>query len=330
MTNRVLWLPTGPRSKSSSRIQVYNIHDKLLSLGYNSVLLHEPKRTIRHLPIVDGDIASMNLGVNDLVIIQKFKKKSTLRTIKKLKETSARVGYIDCDVPIASEIAKLVDFVIVPSRFLQKRYQELGVSCYYIQDSPEHFHLPVPKTPSKGSKLKCVWFGNHSHSKWKEVTYFKRILRKHGVKNWQFETISNTWRATHRWDEDSFGDLSAYDLVAIPVPNMTLDYQVKSANRLLQSMALGLPVLASPIPSYSDVIESENLEMITCESEEEWVQMLNYYADADHRASSIEKNYKVAKSFDLDLIIEEWIDAFQLIKTKNLNGSALDPIKVLN
>ena len=314
MANRVLWLPTGPRSKSSSRIQVYNIHDKLSSLGYNSVLLYEPKRTIWRLPLNKKIIEDIGLGSDDLVIIQKFKTGSTLKYIQEFRKTGCKIGFIDCDEPIAPKITKAVDFVIVPSVFLKQRYEEHVVNCYCIQDCPEIYVSPEGRSHENRESLCCVWFGNHSKSKWKEVAFFKNLLKSKGILGWNFETISNTRKATHRWGKDSFTKLTTYDLVVIPVPEMNLDYSGKSANRLLQSMALGLPVLASPIPSYLDITKSNNLENLICTSADDWEQMLDYYSDVDNRMSSIHKNYEIAESYSLDVIIKEWINTFNLTK----------------
>lgn len=331
MVNRVLWLPTGPRSKSSSRIQVYNIHDKLISLGYNSELVYEPQRTIWQLPLNKLYIRSLGLESTDLVIIQKFKTRSTLKYIQEIKKWGCKIGYIDCDEPISPSIAKAVDFVIVPSTFLKQRYEEYGVKCYCIQDCPEVFKSPEERQYKESEELRCVWFGNHSRSKWQEVTFFKRLLKERNITDWHFETISNTAKANYRWGKDSFSQLASYDLVVIPVPDMGLDYKGKSANRLLQSMALGLPILASPIPSYLEIAEQNDVKNLICETDEDWGEMLRHYTKHKNRVSSIKKNFEVAKTYALEVVINDWIEAFDLKKAninKTLDPKLLEKIKL--
>ncbi len=329
MIRRVIWFPTGSRAKSSSRIQVYNIHNKLLELGYNSVLGYEPKRTIWHLPLLNSDIKGLDLRSDDLVIIQKFKKRTIKTVIKKLRKSRAKIGYIDCDEPIAKPIAKKVDFVIVPSRHLMERYQSIGAKCFYIPDCPERFLKPNPK-PKINSVLKCVWFGNYSNSKWKEVLFFQRLLKEYKINNWTFETISNTRKATKRWNRSSFEELTKYDLVVIPVPDITEDYKVKSANRLLQSMALGLPILSSPVPEYLHIIDANKLNNIICETPINWKEMLSYFESSVNRNIALNKNYEVAISYHLDRIIYTWIDIFELKKEgikKETNKKVLEKIR---
>lgn len=328
--NRVIWFPTGSRVKSSSRIQVFNIHDKLISLGYDSIIGYEPKRTIWHLPLNKKDIDKLDLQKDDLVVIQKFKKKSTIRIIQYLKQTPAQIGFIDCDMPVASkEIVDLVNFVIVPSDYLKKKYEAIGAQCITISDCPDKYLEPSLKS-SNNKPLKCVWFGNHSTSKWKEVEYFQHILKKYNISNWQFETISNTSKATKKWNDNSFSELSKYDLSIIPVPQMTLDYKVKSANRLLQSMALGIPVIASPIPSYLDIIGNNQTGHIICNTESDWVKMLNYYSSSENRLSVLKENFKFAQKYNLNHVIGHWIKAMNLSKTpykKAFDHSILKRIK---
>ena len=285
-------------------------------MGYDSQLVFEPKRTIWHLPLNKELIKGLELTKDDVVIIQKFKTRSTKRIIQELRNYPIKVGYIDCDEPIVPDIAHLADFTIVPSSFMQKRYEEHGVSAFCIEDSPEKF-VDEAKTQSDNQPLKCVLFGNHSKSKWKEVTYFEQLLKKHNITDWQFETISNIDKATHRWNKDSFNKLTEYDLVVIPVPEMSLDYKIKSSNRLLQSIALRLPVLASPIPSYVDVVEDHGIfDDIICENETDWVEKLRYYSNSEVRKRVGGKNLDIAYSFDLDSIILNWISIMGLTQSK--------------
>jgi glycosyltransferase involved in cell wall biosynthesis len=115
--------------------------------------------------------------------------------------------------------------------------------------------------------------------------------------------------------------MAAADLGIIPV-DMRFDplpgrsvswWQVKSENRLTMKMAMGLPVIASPVPAYKDVI-SQGDNGYLAESREEWMKCLDLLRDPDRRAAigrrardSVIQRYSKAEQARKLLAALQWV-----------------------
>jgi glycosyltransferase involved in cell wall biosynthesis len=95
------------------------------------------------------------------------------------------------------------------------------------------------------------------------------------------------------WDIDTVYDvMEKADVGIIPVdtredllPGQRVSFwQVKSENRLTMKMAMGLPVVATPIPCYLDIIEHGKNGYLA-ETVKEWTEYLHELRDLDLRKS---------------------------------------------
>ncbi len=140
----------------------------------------------------------------------------------------------------------------------------------------------------------CYWFGEGSEEKWKDVEKLRRIIGSDKrLEKWKLVTISNHPDADIKWHPNFFLDLLKADVVALPVFNEGEASQAKSANRLLQAMALSLPVLCSPQPSYQDIIK-QNENGIVCRTESDWVHSFIDLENDEYRISLGINAYKTS------------------------------------
>ena len=100
----------------------------------------------------------------------------------------------------------------------------------------------------------------------------------------------------------------------------------KSANRAVQAMALGKPVLASPLPAYLEVIkEGENGYI--CRSERDWEKALERLAsDAELRKKMGDAARKAAQPFSMDEVGKKWVDFLKGRADKNCVPPSCDVI----
>jgi hypothetical protein len=313
MPNKIIWFLLGnPTHLASSRIHGLAIHAKLIQLGYNSLLAYTPAYAEEDIPITNSnkDSFATMIEPGDIVILQKVKKTSNLDIIDHFTKIGLHVVLVDCDAPIEIEIGKIVDQVVCASKTLAIKYHGIAKQATYIEDAPELYVSNQKKTDHK--KLKCYWFGYSWGDRWNEVLLLKKILEDARLSNWELITISNHPDATMQWRSDSLKTISEEaDVVAIPIFTISEWSTCKSANRLLQSMALSLPVVCSPLPSYQD-IASTTKGILVCQTQEEWVDAFIKLEDKKLREEMGVAAFDTAKKFNLDHSIFQWIDVLRL------------------
>ncbi|MCA4894687.1 MAG: hypothetical protein ING84_06745 [Cytophagales bacterium] len=311
--HKVIWfLWANPKATASSRIQGLAIHSKLKELGYNSCIAYVPTSFERTIPLSISEQKNFKKLVNsgDLVILQKCKDDSNLPTIAFMKEIGLNIVLVDCDLPLALTVGKAVDRVICSSQRLCDNYLNHGIQSHYIEDAPEWY---VKRTATiEKSRLKCFWFGDGSHQRWSNVEKLKNILKDPRLSRWELVTISNHTDATIRWRPDYLKTLSEHaDAIALPIFTDEEASSYKSANRLLQSMALSLPTICSPILAYQN-IAAQAKGMIVCKTNEEWVNAFITLQNTATRHRLATEAFESAQKYNLDYRIQEWIDVLTL------------------
>jgi glycosyltransferase involved in cell wall biosynthesis len=313
MPSKIIWFLWGnPAFIASSRIHGFAIHNKLIAIGYNSFLAYLPTYIEERIPLSNSNKKSFEslVASGDIVILQKIKDISTVGIIEYFKSLRLRVIFVDCDLPVAVEIGKSSDLVVCASKRLQVKYLECAKQTTYIEDAPEYYSKPSRKNDNQ--KLKCFWFGYASNEQWNEVVSLQEILKDSRLANWELITISNHPDATLPWNSKSLKKISAEaDLVAIPVFNLNDYSSAKSANRLLQSMALSLPVICSPVPSYLDIATNGG-GAIVCSTKEEWMEWLIVLQNKKMREDMGLAAYAFAQKFNLNESIYKWVEALDL------------------
>lgn len=80
----------------------------------------------------------------------------------------------------------------------------------------------------------------------------------------------------------------------------------KSENKVVKAWALGLPVIATPIPSYQSV----NLRY-SAGTFEGWMNALEQLRPRNFRMDDAKKGAKTAKAYTVDKIAARWLDVFE-------------------
>ena len=114
--------------------------------------------------------------------------------------------------------------------------------------------LVVGRYPPKSDHIGRV---NWARWKFASIASWRDRWRLFGfLANRRIERVH--WDANTVYTQMSDADIAIIpvDMIDDPVPGSTLSWwQVKSENRLTMQMSLGLPVIASPVPSYLPVID---------------------------------------------------------------------------
>ncbi|MBI3218233.1 MAG: hypothetical protein HYZ44_01850 [Bacteroidetes bacterium] len=329
--NKILWfLWANPIFTASARLQGLAIHHQLKKIGYASGIAYIPtsfERTIPFSKSIEKTLPQL-LNSGDIVILQKCKDNNNLALIQLFKRMRVTVILIDCDLPIAEDVSRLVDRIICSSDLLRAAYYKVNPQSIFIEDAPERFEertlLPEKK------KLTCVWFGDSTGHRWEDVQKLKDIFKDSRLSRWELVTISNHDEATIAWQPDYLTTISMMaDVVALPVFNQDEINAAKSANRLLQSMALSIPTICSPIFSYRAVAETER-GVIVCETEEDWINAFLFLENATNRKEYSEAAFQSARKHRLEERIKQWEANLQLDESFASNQIAETELKQIS
>lgn len=303
---RVFWILIGDRNTGSSRIHGYNVHEALLKKGIKSKILHSSARLLTKKEKIK---LLFSLRKGDLLILQKRKEISLKKLLYYLKFKGVSIAFIDCDLPICDDaLIPYFDYIICPSISLTELYRSSHPkkNVEYIPDAVEYF---TNNTPSYNKR--AIYFGWLTDNRAKHIKSLKVIFKS---VDWEVYIMSNKKDADIPWfnwgDEDRFNIISQHCVSLIPVVDDEAS-KYKSANRVLQSLALGNIVLCGDIVAYRDIINNGENGFI-CSTPEQWIAALKVIANEDYRLEIIKNGFKTAQNYTMDKIVLNWISFLKL------------------
>ena len=303
---RVFWILVAGKNNGSSRIHGHNIHNAFLKKGINSTILHQSSRELsfkNQLRII------YSLNKNDLLILQKRKETSIKSMLFLLKIKKVKIAFVDCDLPICDKgLVRYFDYIICASKALSKLYKEKypQKKVKYITDAVEYF----AKSTHKYNR-KAIYFGWLTKDRIKEIEALKKVFSASG---WEIITMSNKNNPDIEWKDWSsvktFQIIGEHTVSLIPIDSNESS-QYKSANRVLQSLALGNIVLCGNIASYREVI-IDNYNGFICSKPADWENALIEISNEYKRKKIIENGFETAQNFKMDNIILKWMNFLQI------------------
>jgi glycosyltransferase involved in cell wall biosynthesis len=151
-------------------------------------------------------------------------------------------------------------------------------------------------------KLKAGYFGMGGNS-WLINDWLKDTIEEAG-----YEIVLCTeWdNATHRWTEEGWpAVMNECDVVLCP---QRVDVQpAKSSVKATVAMALGLPVLCSPLQAYKEIIQNGENGFI-CDTKEEWKEALIKLKDSSLRKKIGEAGRGSISDYSLPSITGQWVN----------------------
>lgn len=308
MPNRtpvVYWLLKGPKQLASSRLHGYQIHNYLLEHGWESIILYDPICILRDLPITAVEFEKLTLfRSGDVVVFQKISGAATVAAMGKLRTKGVVVVFIDCDFPPKLAEAQLADVTVCSSEQLAIRYRKLGISN--VKTLPEAYeYLPEPRKVEPIGTIRCVWFGLVDGQKKQELEWLRGILSDH-FPHYKLITVSNAADADYKWDLKQPWNIIGSCDIALVTGNKSQKATCKSPNRIIQAMALGLPIIAYPIPSYKKIIRPGRNGLL-CLSDEEWIDGLKKLENHSTRQKMASVGHRYARRFyNQESVGREW------------------------
>lgn len=323
----VYWLLFSDRKTGSSRMHGFLVDEYLKKVGINSSILLSPAQPLWDLPWDETDLELIAYYVRGgIVFLQKLAGPRTERLVRRLKQDGTFTVYGMGDLIPENRIPHLCDAVVCSSEDLADHYRSEGCQhVVYIPDPVERWSPPeranITRPVSRG--LKACWVG--SSNNWAPFESVVRMFREEEFRDIELISISDHPDATLPWSEETVHRVvPECDLAVLPTGD-DLKFRVKSNNRALLFMAHGVPLVASPLRSYKEVIKHEWSGYLA--------EDLDGFRSAVRELRSPEKRKFIASNayssiegrYDVDSFGERWKAFFEALIASGCPQASAEP-----
>ena len=302
----------------STRIAVLNMFPYLRLAGMEPMIIFEPDEA-NETPDLTGVAARAIQARCSTVVLQKVRGLSAVALAQQLAAIRMRTIYAVCDL-VDVPMVDATDVTIAVTGYLKSLYPtHLQPRIHVVHDGiekPEICKTSWGVGPSNVSHpLRAVLVTSASLDKlpdlnsppaWMNIRIvggYARGLQKWREARWTWTTKSSDGRREYlsflldrriscvRWDPAGvYREMSLADIGIIPIDTAEespdaedpMPWQVKSENRLTMKMSMGLPVVATPIPSYEPLIE-HGINGFFARSARDWQDCLSALRDHERR-----------------------------------------------
>lgn len=272
----------------STRIAALNMLPFLRSAGFATSILFEPPEPTETPDLTSIAEKAIELGC-EVVVLQKIRGSSAVTLARRLASVGIRTIFLVCD-RIDIPMVEATDATIVVTDFLKSLYPvALQKHLHVVHDGIEQPKVHKMDWGTHNSRLEAVLITSEDLDhlpllgavppwmKMRIVGRYQRGLPKLRGLIWKWNAKSNVERVAYLrflmdkridcipWDpEGVYKELLQADVGCIPIQAPVEEtigtkegpvWLRKSENRLTLMMAIGLPVIATPIPAYEAVIE---------------------------------------------------------------------------
>lgn len=251
MTPHVAWIISGDREKASSRLQGFLIHEWLVDQGVRSEIIATDFNRIDSAASADFFSIAIKMRCSMAThAVFEAPEWSMVQLAKLWRSWGRSAIAVRCD-NLSGAYDDNFDLTIVPTEGLRAALQINRARI--ISDMVEVPSSIYKQDYRAGKKIKVVWVGHPSYENY--ITQLVSRLRSHPEieESFQFELISKGSFATRQWSRETVvADTLEGDVALLPIPQGEW-YHHKSSNRLAMMFSLGMPVVASRIPSYEEL-----------------------------------------------------------------------------
>lgn len=277
-----------PTHNPSFRLRCWYNHKHLLGKNIKSFIVDNIKKMNDPSTIV-----LMSFGEKEYEIAQWAKEKNATL----IHDYTENIR----GIPILEKTKELCDYIVCSSTLLYAlELINYPTKARLIKDPVEPF--PIIKQHHKTDKIKVVWCGMGGNA------YIPREFVKPIIEELDMEyiEISNNEDASIKWDIDSwYLNMAKCDIAICPQDHW--NFPAKSNIKAITAMALGLPVVASPLPSYMEVLDSGQTGHISY-SLDDWRASLGALRALDERKRYSKNALKKLDGYQLNHITQQWED----------------------
>lgn len=238
------------------------------------------------------------------VLISHFDK-TTIEEVTTLRKQGKRIFFDHSEnlwgLPYQNEVFNLCDYIICCSSELAELTQaRLTSSFTRVHIIPDMAEGPFPAHfPADKQQLTVVFTGMGGNS------YLAKDLRPIVENAGMKLVIISEWAdADIKWNRDTYMYEMARCDIAICPQNVELQ-PAKSNVKVVTAMSLGLPIIASPLRAYKEIIKPGENGFIAS-SAEEWRAALEQLKSAELRRKISQNALRTASNYTPEAIAKEW------------------------
>jgi glycosyltransferase involved in cell wall biosynthesis len=288
----------------------------------------------------DADQFADLKDTSDVGIIHCF---SSLATALKIRmkcrcliyDVNDNLFFLENDHMCSRFLAECADMIVCASQYLMKRYHPLNNNCFWIPDLIDAVGSGRNGRAQRGSaadEVVIVWTGHRDNVRYlaQVIKPLMEMSKKHSImlKVITSETGDSVYPTIEKlkallpsvkihfvkWTRDTcFDELKQSDIAIAPLFNDEF-CKSKSENKLITYMQAGLPVIASPIPAYENVIRS-GYNGYLASTNEQWGDALEQLIeDGDLRHTIGARGKSVCRYFEEENVLSMWETVFMSIR----------------
>lgn len=314
-----VWLvPCVNLQYATIRIRYHNIDQTLTKMGMQSTIV-----TNYYSSSIETLVEAMS---NSTVFVFTRQSDFDLKLAAALKAKGKKVIIDICESIFYStsdlNSLNVFDAISCCSTGLSNELTSYGVNrTRVIKDAIED--KPVVHNYKNEGKLKAVYCGMGGNS------FLVTDVLRETIESAGYELVVLTeWdNATKKWDMNTWHeDMSTCDVALCP---QRVDIQPSKSNvKVTTAMNLGLPVIASPILAYQEVV-SHGDNGFLCNTKDEWYSALVELKDEQRRKEIGEAGKRSISNYSQTKICNDWISLFyDVLKNQSSTESVTATIKV--
>ena len=276
----------------SFRLRCLNTHKHLLRDGHHSVIAHSV------YDIVDPDIVIlMSFGEEELELAKWTKNKGA----KLIHDYSENIR----GIPVLEATKKLCDRIVCCSTALGNLEKINYPDSVRVVKDPIEESAIIHNPRFSNDTLKVVWMGMGGNASW-VGDLLKPIVESLDM---EYVEISNREEATITWDKSRWrSDMASCDIALCPQAHW--QFPAKSNVKVTTAVGLGLPVVCSPIQSYTEIISS-GVSGFICHELEHWRDGLNKLRSKELRKLFVKRSREFLPYYSENFIYREWEAVFK-------------------
>jgi glycosyltransferase involved in cell wall biosynthesis len=295
---KIGWIISGTKKIPSARLHGWNLHDHFLKKGIESEVIFSPipefnkynrekKEILRELILSKADIDLLAGEKFDYLILQKINEGDNIDyLLQRCHENGTKIVYIAVD-EINQKLATTADIIFVINDYFKTLVStDVQGKMYRFSDYYEHDGTKF-KIHTEDKKITLVYITSKVFAKIPQIDALPENVSMKVIGP-SYEVASRYYPDLPVFTDSGYDfeyvewelsklteDILECDVGVVPFSNEHLaenysitSAKVKSINRPLVFMSLGLPVIVSPVPEYKKIVEDGKNGYIASTTEE--------------------------------------------------------------